>query len=801
MKQPSFLKPKFLNKALIRNNGIARRIMLALFLFSSVITTIITGVEMYFDYRSELKDIHERIESIRKVSLPTLSESVWIAEKPQIQNQLKGLLNLEDVEFVSIVANGKTEWSAGARTAIQHVEAVLPLIHLHRGQTVTIGDLHVVASVDNVFNRLWNRLILTLVSNGLKTLLIIVFVLLVFQYMVGQHLEHISSYLRQFANNISTGADLQLNRPVTGRWRPDALDHVTTAINTMHRDISGSHRDLITTNQRLAAILADSPVAIVARDRNHIVTDWNPAAEKMFGWSASEAIGHPLRIVPKNKHHEYEAFNTRIQKGDRFDHVELLREKRDGSPIHIDLSLVVQLNPSGELETYLAFITDISGRKANEKQIEFLAYHDPLTGLPNRLLLKDRFERALAHAKRAGLRVGLLFIDLDRFKSINDTLGHDIGDEFLKEISTRVIQSVRDTDTVSRQGGDEFLVVLSNLHHPDDATPILRKLIERMREPFHINEQEIGTSASMGISIFPEDGTDFETLLKKADIAMYQAKSDGRNSYRFFDEAMNLEAVEHQFIFSGLRRALEREELTLHYQPKIDLASGAVTGAEALLRWNHPELGMVPPNRFIPVAEESGLIVPIGHWVLIEACRQAKLWNSIGRSAFSIAVNVSAVQFRRGDIENSVAQALAASGLAAEFLELELTESILIQDVENVLASVKRIKMMGVKISIDDFGTGYSSLSYLKRFDIDKLKIDQSFVRDLATDPNDTAIVRAIIQMARSMNLKTIAEGVETVEMLELLRTFHCDEAQGYYFARPMPAESMDTYLLATQSI
>jgi EAL domain-containing protein (putative c-di-GMP-specific phosphodiesterase class I) len=316
-----------------------------------------------------------------------------------------------------------------------------------------------------------------------------------------------------------------------------------------------------------------------------------------------------------------------------------------------------------------------------------------------------------------------------------------------------------------------------------------------MQMPFYVDGHEIATSVSMGVTIFPEDGTSFESLLKKADMAMYKAKGDGRNTYRFFDDAMDVEAVEHQFIRNGLRRALERNEFVLHYQPQIDLASGAITGVEALIRWNHPELGMVPPARFIPVAEESGLIVPIGDWVLHEACRQAVAWQNAGLPELCMAVNLSAVQFKRGSVEQSVIHALQETRLTPALLELELTESILIQNVEGVLDSVKRLKLLGVKLSIDDFGTGYSSLSYLKRFDIDKLKIDQSFVRDLGSDPDDAAIVRAIIQLARSLNLRTIAEGVETADMLRQLGAFGCDEAQGYYFARPMSADAVTSYI------
>jgi diguanylate cyclase (GGDEF)-like protein/PAS domain S-box-containing protein len=449
----------------------------------------------------------------------------------------------------------------------------------------------------------------------------------------------------------------------------------------------------------------------------------------------------------------------------------------------------------GKFQGYRGTGTDITERKATEQQIAFLAYHDPLTGLPNRLLLQDRFQQALAHSERSRTQLALMFLDLDNFKKINDSLGHATGDALLKEIATRLKECVRETDTISRQGGDEFVVALGNLPDPDATLPVLTKIIERLQDPFMVDGNELSTSVSIGVAICPQDGADFETLRKKADMAMYRAKEAGRNTYRFYDAEMNVEAVEHLVILNGLRRALERKELVLHYQPQISLTSGAVIGVEALIRWQHPELGLVPPARFIGIAEDSGLIVPIGEWVIHEACRQAMAWQQAGLPPLLMAVNLSAVQFRRGNVEQTVTHALQASGLDASLLELELTESILIQNVEQVLAAVKRLKLLGVKLSIDDFGTGYSSLSYLKRFDIDKLKIDRSFIRDLATDPDDAAIVRAIIQMAHSLNLTVIAEGVETLDMLQRLRDFQCDEAQGYHFARPMPADEFARYL------
>ncbi len=454
----------------------------------------------------------------------------------------------------------------------------------------------------------------------------------------------------------------------------------------------------------------------------------------------------------------------------------------------------------GVFKGYRGTGSDITERKLTEQRIEFLAYHDPLTGLPNRVLLEDRLEQAIAQAERGHHGLALVFMDLDNFKKINDSLGHAAGDALLKEVATRLKRCVRDTDTISRQGGDEFVLVLGGLHGAEGSLPVLTKIMETLQEPFVCEGNELSTSASMGVALYPQDGDCFDILRKKADMAMYRAKEAGRNTYRFFDEAMDDEAVEHLLMRSGLRRAIERGEFVLHYQPQVDIASGRVVGVEALLRWEHPEFGLVPPARFIPVAEESGLIVPIGAWVIEEACRQAMVWRRAGLPDLVMAVNLSAAQFRRNGIEETVAQALQRSGLVPALLELELTESILLQDVEQVLATVQRLKQLGVQLAIDDFGTGYSSLSYLKRFDIDKLKIDQSFIRDLASDPDDAAIVRAIIQMAHSLGLRAIAEGVETAELLQQLRGFGCDEAQGYHYARPMPAAQAERYL-ATQTL
>jgi len=446
-------------------------------------------------------------------------------------------------------------------------------------------------------------------------------------------------------------------------------------------------------------------------------------------------------------------------------------------------------------DPYLRLTQEIEERRQAEQRVEFLAYHDVLTQLPNRELARDRFMQALADSQRHKTLVAVAFLDLDHFKTINDSLGHACGDLLLQQVANILRRHVRQSDTVSRQGGDEFLLILKDLPDVETVTAVVSKLIEEVSKPLFLDDQDISTSASVGIAMAPHDGEDFDVLMQHADTAMYRAKEEGRNTYRFFDDRMNSASMERLTLRNGLRRALELGQFVLHYQPQVDLATGRVFGAEALIRWQHPEWGLVPPGRFIPVAEESGLIVPIGDWVIEEACRQAVAWRKAGLPPLTVAVNLSALQFRRGQVEDVVARALVMSGLPANLLELELTESVLISDAEAVETRLKALKSLGVKLAIDDFGTGYSSLSYLKRFSVDKLKIDQSFVRDLERNPQEVAIVRAIIQMANGLGLSTIAEGVETLTMMQTLRALGCQEGQGYWFAKPLPAAAFEDWL------
>ncbi len=542
---------------------------------------------------------------------------------------------------------------------------------------------------------------------------------------------------------------------------------------------------------KLHRVIAVAPLPIMIHAEDGEVLEINHAWQQVSGYSFEDiptvgrwldlAYGEGASIVRERVNMLY-ASEQRVDQG------ELLIRCKNGE-LCIWHIVAIQVGHLADGRRYaISTAQDVTERRAAQDRVEFLAYHDALTGLPNRILVRERFDLARTIAERQRNKVALIYLDLDNFKFVNDTLGHVVGDKLLQAVAMRLRDCLRESDILGRQGGDEFLVALCNVQDPDEVVNVLEKIQQQLSNTFVIDGNELSTSLSIGVAVYPDDGDNYDVLLKNADTAMYQSKAAGRNTWHFYTEQMNRHSVEHLHIRNSLRKALERNEFMLFYQPQIDMATGAIIGAEALIRWQHPDLGLIPPNRFIPVAEESGTMLEIGNWVMLEACRQARAWQQDGLGDLVVAVNLSAVQFKQGDLEGNVLRALEASGLAPCWLELELTESILIQNSEINLDRVRALKNLGVKLSIDDFGTGYSSLAYLKRFAVDKLKIDQSFVRDMMDDPNDAVIVRTIIQMAVNLNLQTVAEGVENVEQMRMLRDFHCDQAQGYFFARPMPA-------------
>ena len=535
--------------------------------------------------------------------------------------------------------------------------------------------------------------------------------------------------------------------------------------------------------------------AVVCTDISGNITFLNLVAEKMTGWPWQEALGRPMgevfRILDAVTR---ETTPNPIDRAVGLNRTVHLQEncvlvRRDGSDTPIEDSVAPIHDREGKATGAVIVFRDVSTARAMAAEMTYSAQHDFLTGLPNRMLLNDRVSQAIVLAPRHSNKVAILFLDLDGFKHINDSLGHPIGDKLLQSIAKRLVDCVRSSDTVSRQGGDEFVVLLSEVHRPEDAAISALRILQAVAEAHPIDQHDLHVTASIGVSVYPDDGQDAETLIKNADTAMYQAKENGRQSYQFFKPAMNVRAVERQSIEENLRRALERQEFALHYQPKINLRTGEISGAEALLRWMHPVRGPVSPAQFIPVAEDCGLILPIGQWVLREACRQARAWADAGLPLATMAVNISSMEFREDNFIESVFTTLSETGLDPKSLELELTESVLMKRAESAASILETLRARGVHIAVDDFGTGYSSLSYLRKFPIDALKIDQSFVRQITSAPDDTTIVTAVISMGRSLKLRVVAEGVETQEELAFLQACLCDEAQGYYFSHPVPPQ------------
>ena len=541
--------------------------------------------------------------------------------------------------------------------------------------------------------------------------------------------------------------------------------------------------------------------AVLCTDVSGHVTYLNVVAETLTGWKSEEAIGRPLsevfRIVTGA---------TRIPAQDPMQMaidqdrtvgltVDCVLIRRDGSEYAIEDSAAPIHDRAGRVIGAVIVFHDVSAARAMSTQMTYAAQHDLVTDLPNRLLLNDRISRAIALAQRYERSIALLFLDLDNFKYINDSFGHAAGDELLRSVSERLRSALRESDTVSRQGGDEFIILLTEIAHPEDAGNGAEKIIESLRAPHFIGGKELQISGSIGISVYPRDGETAGVLIQCADTAMYHAKENGRNGFQFFEKEMNTKALERQSIEGSLRNGVRQEEFLLHYQPKVSLATGKILGVEALLRWQRPEHGLVAPGKFVSIAEECGLIVQIGNWVLREACRQARAWQDAGLPRLPIAVNVSAIEFRDKGFVEGVAKILAETGLEGRYLELELTEGVLMKDAKAAISVLHELKSMGVRLAVDDFGTGFSSLSYLRQFPIDVLKIDQSFVHQMTANAKDSALVRAIIDMGKSLKHSVVAEGIETQEQKICLQALNCEEGQGYLFSRPVAADQFAALL------
>ena len=896
-----------------RYSPLARRLILYVVLFSSTVTLLLTALQIYRDYRLDLAQIDTQFTEIERVHLRTLASALWATDKTELEIHLDGMRGMRDIEYLAVVESGRVWAQAGAARTKNAIEHRYALRHLHRGEERQIGELVVSASLDGVHARLLDRVAVILVSNGLKTFFVAVFILFLFHWLVTRHVQAVAEQARDPEH----AGDIVLKR--TQRWdKRDEFDDLVVALNSMRAQYTASlaHlREQATLLYKLSSAIEQTADIVIITDRDGVIEYVNPAFEAVTGFTSAEALGRKPNIVKSGLHDKgfYRNLWDTILRGESYRGV-LTNRRQDGNLyyeektitplrdahgtithfvstgkdiseyIHAEAAVraseehlraiietspecitlvgadgLIEMNAAGLamieagsldqvagkpvynlvlpehheafrdhtqsvlqgnkdilvfeiqglkgtrrwLETHavpmttrsgetvvLGITRDITERRRAEEQLSYLAHHDELTGLPNRTLFNDRLNQAMIEAERHERLVGVVFLDLDRFKDVNDTLGHEAGDLLLKGVAERLLGAVRRGDTVARLSGDEFTLVLADMAHADDAARVAQKVLDAFAQPFHIAGRDLFMNVSLGLTLFPSDTRETQALLRYADIAMYRAKEAGRNNYQFYAAEMTTKAVERVGMENDLRQALKRGEFVLHYQPIVSCSEGRIIGVEALVRWQSPDHGLVPPLQFIPLAEETGLIVPLGEWVLHAACAQLRQWKAAGFPELRMAVNLSVRQFRQKGLARVIAQALTAADIAPRQLELEITESVLAHGKE-AEALLHEVSATGVRFSIDDFGTGYSSLSYLKRFPIDTLKIDQSFVRDIPGDANDSAIAMAIIVMAHSLDIGVTAEGVETAEQRLFMKRHGCNAMQGYFFSKPLPAEEL----------
>ncbi|WP_250658497.1 EAL domain-containing protein [Alkalimarinus coralli] len=744
--------------------------------------------------------VDERMSVIETSYMSSLSRSLWSLDQKLLHVQMQGILNLPDIIKLRLKVYPDSEIELGELNPnISTLTHSFPLIH-ESEEVYTLGELTIIASMEDIYKNLKRKVFIILTTQAFKTFFISILILWIFQYLVTRHLGKMAEYAQDLNIN-ALDKPLVLDRADTKFSRSDELSQVTNAINGMRLTLID---DLAKQNEnakeirKLSLAIDQSPSSVLICDKSWKIEYANNKFSQLTGHELKDIISqHPKSIsglmssenaqlwdniqlqVERVGVWQGEIHNTR-KNGERFWEQSIITPIKDdsGKPIH-----------------YLILGEDISIRKRYEQQLLRQANYDILTGLPNRMLALDRLKLALAQARRDEQLVGLMFLDLDNFKHINDTMGHDNGDSLLIEASRRISSCLRGTSTVARLGGDEFLVILPSLSEPSSAEQVAERILQTFSPPFMLANQEVFVSTSIGIAIYPSDSDNSTTLLQHADAAMYQAKDKGKSAYQRFSPEMNQDSHERLQIESRLRRALELEELELYYQPIVEASTGKLIGAEALIRWNNPVMGLISPDKFIPLAEETGLIIPIGEWVLKTACNDIKSWQEKTGLELTVAVNVSPRQFRDGGFTSTIDKILSESQLSAEYLELEITERLILDNSIETSGIFKHLDDKGIKLSIDDFGTGYSALGYLKSYPFDTLKIDKSFVQDVIESSEDAALVTAIITMAHSLSLKVIAEGVEEAPQLEFLNQHNCDFAQGYYFNRPVPAEDFTIWM------
>ena len=778
------------------------RLLAYILLFSSAFTLIASAIQIYSDYRKDLSQIDNRMMVVETGYTSSLARSLWALDQKLLQTQLEGILSLPDIVHLRLKIEPDSELIMGEIPRDAKTTSHTFNLNHQGDEMFSLGQLTITADLRRVFSDMRQKVVVVLTTQFLKTFFVSILIIWIFQHFVARHLTTMANYARNFSlNNLSS--PLELDRPNTPLNRSDELAQVTVAINQMRErlndDLDRQERDAQEI-RKFSKAIEQSPSSVLICDRQWRIEYANQKFSQLTGYAAAAITGkHPGVLSEDVQAHRenrqlWQSIRLQVQRVGVWQG-EINSVRKNGERFWEQLIVTPIKDSKGEATGYLILGEDISIRKRYEQQLLRQANYDILTGLPNRMLALDRLKLALAQARRESSLVGVMFLDLDNFKHINDTLGHDAGDNLLIEAARRISSCLRGTSTVARLGGDEFLVILPGLTGPEATSQVAERILKTFAPPYLLNGQEVFVTTSIGISIFPTDSDNSGSLLQHADAAMYQAKRKGKSAYAHFAPAMTEVSHERLQMESLMRRALEQKEFELYYQPIVHTDSGQLCSAEALLRWNNPGMGMVMPDRFIPLAEETGLITPIGEWVLQEACMAAIRWKESTGTDIGISVNVSPRQFRDPGFIDTVMNALAASGLPPQQLELEITERLILDNTIETADILRQLDQSGIRLSVDDFGTGYSALSYLKSYPFDTLKIDKSFVQDVMKEQEDASLVKAIINMAHSLGLRVIAEGVEEEAQTHFLQHEGCDYSQGYFYSRPIPENEFQDWL------
>jgi diguanylate cyclase (GGDEF)-like protein/PAS domain S-box-containing protein len=776
--------------------------MAYILLFSSAFTLVASAIQIYSDFREGVSLVDKRLSVIETSYSSGLSRSLWALDQKLLQVQMEGILTLPDIVHLHLKILPDSELVMGEMPTDESTITRRFKLSYGAKESYELGELTVTASMAQIYSSLRHKVGVILTTQFFKTFFISVFIVWMFRHFVTRHLSSMAACARQFSLD-NLDKPLQLDRPDTNTNRRDELGQVTEAFNQMRerlqQDIDLQAKDAAQI-KKLSKAIEQSPSSVMICDRSLRIEFVNQKFSQLSGYKPEDVLGLKAGLlavddfVRKESAQLWQNIQLQVQRVGVWQG-EVNSTRKNGEHFWEQIIVTPIKNSDSAVTHYLVLGEDISIRKRYEQQLLRQANYDILTGLPNRMLALDRLKLALAHAHREKNMVGVMFLDLDNFKHINDTMGHDIGDSLLIEAARRISSCLRGSSTVARLGGDEFVVILPGLSETETTEQVANRILETFVPPFKIGGQEVFVTTSIGIALYPSDSDNSGTLLQHADAAMYRAKSKGKSAFERFAPEMKEVSHERLQIESRLRRALEHEEFELYYQPIVSTASGALVGAEALLRWNNPTMGMVMPDKFIPLAEETGLITPIGEWVLLEACKATMRWEEATGLKLSIAVNVSPRQFRDLGFIDMVISAVERTGITPGRLELEITERLILDDTIETADILRALDQYGVRLSVDDFGTGFSALSYLKSYPFDTLKIDKSFIRDVMTESGDASLVKAIINMAHSLNLRVIAEGVEDEPQTRFLMDNNCDFAQGYFYSRPAPESQFENWL------